>query len=229
MRILKPNKSSGSDKIIVSESGDLSFEDNKKIAAVAATKALDRRPEKAKKRTGRHQASAVATTPSSSQQDNLTGKPEDPAKKECLRLYNKGIYLLSMREHSVKEIETKLTAKCERPDLVPTVVDELIEKKYLSNQRFTESYVRSRKMRGFGPTKISSELSSKGIKNSMIGEYLDAHSAVWYDNAQNEYQKKYGDEAISDYNTWTKRARFMQSRGFTMEHIHSTLPQVDSD
>lgn len=150
-------------------------------------------------------------------------------KKEYDRLLSKGIRLLSMREHSVQEITTKLSVKCESLDVVYAVVDELQESKYLSNERFTESYIRSRSNRGFGPTKIKSELFSKGIKNSMIEDYMDVSSPVWYENARNQYQKKYGDGPISDYNTWAKRARFMQSRGFSMEHIQVTVPSVDYD
>lgn len=154
---------------------------------------------------------------------------QNEEKKEYQRVYGKGIYLLSMREHSVKEISDKLSKKCDRADLVRAVVDDLIERKYLSNTRFAESYVRSRKTKGFGPTKIRSELLGKGIVGSMIDDHLEAGSAIWYEVAENQYHKKYGEDVIKDYNTWTKRARFLQSRGFSMEHIHSTIPQATSD
>ena len=150
-------------------------------------------------------------------------------KKEYDRLLSKGIRLLSMREHSVKEITTKLSVKCDSLDMVHAVVDGLLESKVLSDERFTESYVRSRSNRGFGPTKIRSELFLKGIKNNMIEDYMDVSSPIWYENARNQYQKKYGDGPVSDYKAWAKRARFMQSRGFSMEHIQVTVPSVDYD
>ena len=154
---------------------------------------------------------------------------EGKANPEYDRLLSKGIRLLSMREHSVQEITVKLSAKSENLDLVYAVIDVLVERNYLSNARFTESYVRSRCNRGFGPSKIRSELGSKGIKNSMIEDHLDVSSAVWYENARRQYRKKYGDGPIADYSNWTKRARFMQGRGFSMEHIQVTLPPVDYD
>ena len=150
-----------------------------------------------------------------------------PAKKEFNNLMAKGMRLLAMREHSIKEINDKLSAKALSKETVVAVLDELIENNYVSDERFAESYVRSRANRGFGPIKIRMELKNKGISNQLITEYLDMDSAIWLDNARNQYLKKYGDEAISDYNTWTKRARFMQSRGFTAEHIQVSLPGFD--
>lgn len=148
----------------------------------------------------------------------------DHIKKEYNRLMAKGIRLLSMREHSVKEISKKLSVKCESLDLVYAVVDELVANKYLSDQRFTESFVRSRQNRGFGPNKIKLELSEKGIENNLIDDYLDVNSAIWYESAEQQYSKKYGGGPIDDYKTWAKRARFMQSRGFSMEHIQVVVP-----
>ena len=161
---------------------------------------------------------------SSSNADSGAITSADQVKKEYKRLMAKGIRLLSMREHSVREISKKLSLKCESLDLVYAVVDELIANKYLSDQRFTETFVRSRQNRGFGPNKIKMELSEKGIENNLIDDHLDVNSAIWYESAEQQYLRKYGDGLIEDYKTWAKRARFMQSRGFSMEHIQVVVP-----
>jgi len=147
----------------------------------------------------------------------------DETKEEFNKLFSSGVRLLGMREHSVKEITDKLLAKTELSDVVYAVVDDLIDNKYLSNERFTESYVRVRMNRGFGPVKIKAELLNKGVSDSLIEEYLDPGAAVWFDNAKSEHVKKYHDEVIVDYRAWTKRARFLQSRGFNMDQIHSAI------
>lgn len=170
-----------------------------------------------------------ATAISNSQAQEHLSLLADPAKKEFNELFARGIRLLAMREHSVKEITNKLFDKSDKSELVHAVVDELLQNKYLSDERFTESYIRARANRGFGPVKIRSELNSKGVGSGLIQEYLDESSGMWLDIASAQYTKKYGDAPVSDYNSWTKRARFMQSRGFTMEHIHVTLPSVDFD
>ncbi|MBT8113801.1 MAG: recombination regulator RecX [Arenicella sp.] len=166
----------------------------------------------------------------SASEETAKGQIEPSAgKKQRDALFAAGVRLLSMREHSLAELESKLRAKTESADLLFAVLDELKNANYQSDSRFTENYVRSRAHRGYGPVKICNELKRKGIKNSMIDEFLDVNSAVWYENARDQYDKKYGDEPVSDYNSWTKRARFMQSRGFSSEHIQLTLPPVQSD
>lgn len=156
-------------------------------------------------------------------------EPLDDTKKEFNRLLASGMRLLAMREHSVKEISNKLLAKTESPDVAYAVIDELVQNKYLSDERFAESFVRSRSNKGFGPIKIRSELKNKGVANHLIAEYLDMNSAIWFDSARELHQKKYGNVPLEDYKGWAKRARFMQSRGFTMEHIQVTLPELEFD
>jgi len=152
---------------------------------------------------------------------------DESRRDEFNQLLAKGIYLLGMREHGVQELTDKLNARSESVDVVLAVIDELIENDYLSDERFTESYIRSRTNRGFGPIKIKSELKSKGISNRLIGEFLDGGSAHWFDVARDLYTKKYVSVKAKDYKEWTKRARFIQSRGFTMEHIQAVMPSAD--
>jgi regulatory protein len=109
------------------------------------------------------------------------------------------------------------------------VIEELIECKYLCNTRFTESFIRSRQNKGFGPIKIRKELKNKGIDNNTIDDYLKVNSSKWYDIAMTQYKKKYRDIPVSDYKEWSKRARFLQGRGFAMEHIHVTVPSANYD
>lgn len=149
------------------------------------------------------------------------------ASSDYKALMQKAIYLLSMREHSVQELAGKLNAKSDNSAAVPAVMEFLLENDYVSDIRFTESFVRFRANKGQGPIKIRSELRAKGVSTLLIDEHLDVDTAVWFDNAEALYNKKYGDEPVSGYNTWSKRARFLQSRGFTMDHIQSTVPQVD--
>ena len=56
-----------------------------------------------------------------------------------------------------------------------------------------------------------------------------------YRDIRKEFKQRYSiflihnTEPVKDYNEWSKRARFLQSRGFSMDHIHSTVPQVDQN
>ncbi len=151
----------------------------------------------------------------------------DPAKKEFNEVFERGVRLLSMREHSVKEMHEKLRAKTDNDQHVLEVIDSLLDKGYLSDERFAEAYVRVRANRGFGPIKIRSELKNKGVNSILMLEYLNENSTQWFDNAALQYQKKYGDGVVEDYQTWVKRARFLQGRGFTSDQIQCVVPQVN--
>lgn len=140
---------------------------------------------------------------------------------------HKGIQLLAMREHSIKELRDKLSDKFEDQDMVYSAMDFLIEESYVCDYRFTESFIRTKKNAQQGPNKIRDQLRRKGVSAKIIEDYLDGNSAQWYEIAEHLHHKKYGDESVKDYNEWSKRARFLQSRGFSMDHIHSTVPQVD--
>lgn len=241
MRIIKPpRKGKNSTRSAVSDenSGGLEIIDSRELSLDGAQ--VGRKPKnkrKARTRTAiegqncdfaNSSQRRINTCITEADEGDLSSPLQDH-KKEYSRLLNSGVRLLAMREHSVKEIHDKLSRRSEMPDIVNAVLDELLANKYVSDERFTESYIRARSNKGFGPIKIGAELKSKGVSNSLIVEYLDMGSPIWIDHASTQYQKKYGAEGVSDYNTWTKRARFMQSRGFTMEHIQVALPEIEFD
>ncbi len=154
----------------------------------------------------------------------------DERKKLYLTIQTSAVRSLAMREHSVQELREKLIRKYESDmDVIEAVLDQLIDDGYVSDERFAEAYVRARRNKGVGPVKIKSELYRKGISDHLIADYLEQSSAVWLEAAEHEYRKKFGGTAVTDYRDWTKRARFLQGRGFTMDHIQVTVPQLDQD
>ena len=73
------------------------------------------------------------------------------------------------------------------------------------------------------------ELINKGINSNLITENLDESSGEWLVSAERQYQKKFGEGVVVDYKEWSKRARFLQSRGFSSQHIQSVIPQANQD
>ena len=72
---------------------------------------------------------------------------------------NKAIYFLSRREYSKLELITRLNRYPNfQEDLIIQVIDELIEKDYLSDLRFSEQYVNMLLNKGLGFKKIKYEL-----------------------------------------------------------------------
>lgn len=185
------------------------------------------------KNTKKKQSKKLYTQPKDNQNNKDNTQPHSTSKKEVKseysKLLHKGIHFLSIREHSVQELQDKLSNKTDSPELVEEVMIFLLDNDYVSDARFAEVFVRSRAKKGQGPIKIRADLKNKGVKSQLIDEHLDQNSAVWFDSAADVYQKKFKSAPVEDYQTWTKCARFLQSRGFTMEHIHSTVPPVNND
>jgi regulatory protein len=129
------------------------------------------------------------------------------------------VRLLSRREHSAYEIRDKLVKREFDEKEIEQAIVELITGGWLSDERFTEAYIRMRQLKGFGPIRIAIELNERGVKESIVAQYLHAQDVHWFDSLQQQYKKKYKNKAVEDYNDKAKRIRFLQYRGFTLDAI----------
>ncbi|BBB25123.1 regulatory protein RecX [Amphritea japonica] len=140
---------------------------------------------------------------------------------------NAAIYLLARREHSRKELKEKLIARSELIDL-DIVLDELIERGYQSDQRFTESFIRMRASQGQGLIKIRFELQRKGVNSELIASAFEAAEIDWFELAADRYKRKYKAALLAnDYKERAKRMRFMSQRGFNSEQIGYAIAAAD--
>jgi len=156
------------------------------------------------------------------------GKDREKVEKD-VDIIHKSIELLARREHSVVELKQKLKTREYSEEKIQQALEQLVRDGLVCDERFTEAYVRHRTMRGFGPNKIATELNSKGVSGLLIEEYLDASSPHWLDLALNAYVKKFGEGAPTTYAEWTKRARFLQGRGFSSSIIQNVCPSIEFD
>ena len=137
-------------------------------------------------------------------------------------IYNKSLDLLSRREHSRKELMDKLLLRFDSNELVQTTLDKLESNNLINELRFAEAYVRNRKRKGFGSKKISYELLSKGINESIIDEVL-SNTDDWKELAKKEFNKKYKDGPSDDFKIRSKQKNFLLNRGFSFEEIESVF------
>jgi len=126
---------------------------------------------------------------------------------------------LSRREHSVFELRRKLKQKNFDEDEIESVISQLIDKNLLSDERFSESYINMRKRRGYGPSRIAMELRERGVEDSDFEDFLDRNNPEWREIMQQQYVKKYGNQAAEDYAEKAKRAKHLQSRGFPLDWV----------
>lgn len=136
------------------------------------------------------------------------------------QLYGLALRLLTRREHSVQELSRKLREKTEHPEYISEIIQELIQKKYLDDARFAESYSRARANKGYGTLRIKRELKEKGI-----AEIANISAA----DIKLIYNRKFGDSFPTDNREKAKRIRYLQYRGFSFEEIKKVLNHEDDE
>ena len=133
------------------------------------------------------------------------------------------VRLLSRREHSALEIRDKLLKRDFDEGEIEQTIIELQQGGWLSDERFAEAYIRMRQLKGFGPIRISIELRERGVKESIVDDYLQADDEGWQQTLEQQYLKKYKNKPIVDYNDRAKRIRFLQYRGFALDVIYQLV------
>tara|TARA_R110002096_G_scaffold269820_9_gene463696 strand:- start:4383 stop:4784 length:402 start_codon:yes stop_codon:yes gene_type:complete len=132
--------------------------------------------------------------------------------------------LLARREHSQRELKQKLAKKDFETDEIDDVLVEFASKGWQSNQRFAESYARSRLQKGYGPSRIQYELKERGIDTNIDDVF--EQQPDWYDVLVQLHAKKYGSDAPTDMKERAKRTRFLQHKGFTFDMIRELFNQL---
>lgn len=156
--------------------------------------------------------------------DSTTVQDEVDQAKDA---YRTAVGLLSRREHSYHELQRKLERKLEgkgcASEVVTIVLDKLADEGLQSDERFTESYVRSRAMRGRGQMLIRNELQQRGVSDYLIARYLGSQDFDWVQMAAEARRKRFGAVLPEDITEKSRQTRFLQQRGFTHEQIRAVL------
>jgi len=126
---------------------------------------------------------------------------------------------LSMREHSVYELSEKLKRKEYEQASIDIIIKECLGDNYLNDQRFAEIFWRSRARKGFGPKKISMELSQRGIGSIMADETAQQGELDFDKVIKAIYFKKFKGSEIIDFKDKLKRQNYLYQRGFDMDLI----------
>jgi len=137
--------------------------------------------------------------------------------------YRVALGLLVRREHSRRELERKLIKRGHYAEAIKQALDLLMAEGALSEDRFTDAYVRMRRDRGYGPLRIRVELHERGIDDNLITHYLSIYKDDWGSCLEQVYQKRFACRQITDIKERARQQRFLQYRGFTHEQIRAVL------
>ncbi|MBN2746029.1 MAG: regulatory protein RecX [Bacteroidales bacterium] len=144
------------------------------------------------------------------------------------QILNKILRYCAYRERSEKEVKTKLfSLGCSNSDL-QDYLNYLVENNYLNQQRFIESFVRSKTNSSkWGKTKVKHALRFKGIsdENTINEVFESVDPELYLDNLKKILQKKWLElERKNDPKIKEKTIRFALSRGYAYDEIMQVLP-----
>ena len=120
---------------------------------------------------------------------------DDPARPKR-SAYDKALGLLARREHSRKELKTKLRQGGYEGEETSEAIDRLGEQQYQDDDRFGEVLLRSRIAQGYGPMRLRMELKTHGLSDTRIRELLDAAEVDWTAPAAAQLRRRYGKSGV---------------------------------
>jgi len=134
-----------------------------------------------------------------------------------ISLIGRAIKYLSNRDHSQFELRKKLSPHAISEEELDEVIKKLIDKGFLSNQRFTESFIAS-KSKKFGMRKISQVLQQHQLDSEILKTEIEKLRESEPQRCYEIWEKKFG-QVTKEPNELAKQIRFLASRGFSHEII----------
>lgn len=139
--------------------------------------------------------------------------------------YEKGVSLLSVREHTEKELREKL-GKRFSPEDIDEAVALLKQKGYLSDRRYADVFLRSRMRRSpEGRPLLLCRLREKGVGEEDAAEAL---SLFWEEGQYAEPLMKSYRSLVRKKGKEKARASLLM-KGFTESEVRSVASKVDDE
>jgi len=143
------------------------------------------------------------------------------SKRLPVSAYDKALGLLARREHSARELKSKLGRRGLEPGETDAALEKLQAKDFQSDARFGEMLVRSRIEAGYGPRWIVAELRTHGIGEESARLLIEAAEPDWPELVRRQLRRRYGARPAADFAERAKRAAFLLRRGFPAATVQS--------
>lgn len=127
------------------------------------------------------------------------------------------------------ELQHKMARRSDDEAMIDELLEKLSQEGLQSDNRFTESFIRSRYNAGQGPVKIRYELRQRGVQSELIDEALAKETYDWYQRAKEVRLKKFASIPPSNIKDKAKQFRFLNSRGFDADMIQYACEQSDEE
>jgi len=149
------------------------------------------------------------------QEEEKTG-PDTPRELKA-----RALRLLMRRDHGRAELVRKLAQHAESDEAVELLLDELVRRKLLSEDRVAESRANTLS-RKFGVSRIRNDLRSKGIADETIERVAAEAQATEVERAKEIWKRKFREPSTSRADR-AKQMRFLASRGFSHDTIRKVM------
>ncbi|MYD44268.1 MAG: regulatory protein RecX [Gammaproteobacteria bacterium] len=139
------------------------------------------------------------------------------------------IRILTLREHSVYELQNKLIQRNVAPEKIEHILAHLIELNYLSDERFAEAYTAERIRKGEGPLKIRANLLQRRIDRSLAERMIARDELFWLEKAQGVLKRRLRsirDDPEIFSSEWSKCLRFLEGRGFPSHIARQAMADI---
>ena len=140
-------------------------------------------------------------------------------------LRERALRLLARREHSRAELGRKLAAHLAPGDDLESLLEDLLRRKLLSDERYAESRVHSLS-RKFGAARIAHELRAKGLDKELAERASGAVRSTEVERAREVWHRKFRVAAKTRAER-ARQMRFLQSRGFSFDAIRAVVGGKD--
>lgn len=142
---------------------------------------------------------------------------------------------LARRLHTKKELHEKLLRKEYPEELIFPILDDLEEKGYIDDLRFTERFIEEKSQRkGLSQNRIKMELTRKGIPRTIAEDFLKRYYSedVYLKNAIKHVQKRKKVLARKDLSPQQMKQKIFQSlhyKGFDSGVINKAINETEKE
>ena len=144
--------------------------------------------------------------------------PSDPSAPAAVRLAS--LTLLARRDFAAGELRLRLRSQGFDEDAVAAAIAGLTSEGALDDERYAHNYVAYHAGRGQGPIRIAAALRQSGVDVAVIEAALAA-GPDWRALARAVCRAKFGAQPAAGWAQKARRARFLQYRGFSADHIRA--------
>ena len=134
---------------------------------------------------------------------------------------------LAMREHSKFQLINKLKNKGFDEDIINNVLEDLLNSRFQSDERYTEEYIRYRQNSGYSYEKIVYELKSNGISSDVININLCKFSDD-YDVLFEFAKLKIRNRDLEEQKVLARHINNFKARGFENSIILKVIENIKS-